>query len=377
MSFVTHNKSHKPTVLLDLNHPTDFHFFREFIIESRQKGMSMYITVKQRQYLPELLKFHDVPYILKGKRAYTFWGKLIGLLREIYQLYLLARAIKPEVFISFASPYAAITGRLLRIPVIGFDDTECNPLLHQITPRFSDLIITPRCFQKSFGRKHIRFEGYKESVYLKEIFLEKNLYANEIPEPDQKEPFILVRFVSYHATHELGKKGLSPEEKEEIVHRLKQYHRVYISSEGPLPEKLKIFELKAPPAHIHHLLKNAVLYFGESTTMAAEAALLGTSAILVEDEGRGFTDDIEKRTGLLRRFSMKEWNQAVKHAEASLEKQGKGTLQEAASLAEIFSETTDIKELLNWIVQNPWEHIKQLKHTPDKINDFKSNKSPR
>lgn len=102
--------------------------------------------------------------------------------------------------------------------------------------------------------------------------LKKDLHAKEIPELDQTEPYILVRFVSYHATHELGKQGLSPKDKEEIVNRLKKYHRVYISSEGPLPEKLKVFELKMPPERINikHLKHNP----NKMNDFKSDAALL-------------------------------------------------------------------------------------------------------
>ncbi len=360
--------------MLDLNHPSHFHFFREFIIEAREREFGVYITARNRKYLPELLEAYDIPYILKGKRKRSLIGKLAGLIKEVLQLYHLGRKIKPDACISFASPYAAIAGKLFGIPVITFDDTENDPLLHMILPQLSDLIITPECFQKSFGKKHLRFKGYKESVYLRALAEEKVTHIKKIPGLDQTEPFIMLRFVSPHSTHELGKKGLKGEEKVKIVNRLKPYGRVYISSEGNLPEALKPFELKSPIDQIHPVLKNAILYFGESTTMAAEAAILGTPAILIEDHGRGYTDDIEKRSGLIRRFPAKEWRQAIEHAKTRLKREERKSSEEE-SLAEIFSETTDIKKLLFWIIQKPSVNIKHLKHNRNKINDFKSDET--
>ena len=359
-----------PTLLLDLNHPVDVHFFRDLVTECRKNGISLYITARQRRYLPELLNSYNIPYIKKGKWAHTLLGKIMGLFRETIQLYLLGRKIKADVFISLGSPYAALAGKLLGKPVITLDDTEFNPLIHKIYPRLSDLILTPECFQKSFGKKHLRFAGYKESVYLKNVAEEKETDISEIPGLDQTKPFILVRFVARHSTHELGKKGLRPEIKEQMINCLKQYGRVYISSEGELPENLKPYELKAPIAQMHRVMKKASLYLGESTTMAAEAALLGTPAILLEDKGRGYTEDIGKRTGLLQRFMAQQWPEAIKEAKTILLNRNKEKTAKIKKLERIFSEITDINKLLIWIIQNPERHIKKLKNFPKKMNEF-------
>jgi predicted glycosyltransferase len=361
-----------PTLLLDLNHPADFHFFRDFILDCRKKGIHLTITARQRKYLPELLNSYSIPYIKKRKWARTLPGKFLGLFRDTLQLYLLGRRIKPGVVISFASPYAAIAGKFLGTPVITFDDTDYNPLLHKIYPHFSDIILTPKCFQKSFGKKHIRFKGYKETVYLKNLAEEKKVQKEEITGLDQSVSFILVRFVSHHSTHELGSKGLKPKEKEEVVNRLRNYARVYISSEGPLPHNLKKYELNIPYNKIHHVLKKALLYFGESTTMASEAAVLGTPAVLIENKGRGYTGDIERRTGLLHRWPVKKWPKALEMAVAWLEESEKIIPEKIKHIEKITSETSNIGSFLIWITENPKDLIKDLKHSPETIKKLRT-----
>ena len=356
--------------LLDLNHPADFHFFRDFITDCREKNISLCISARQRKYLPELLNFHNLPYIKKGKWARTLPGKLLGLFRDTLQLYLLGRKVKPDAFISLGSPYAAIAGKLLGKTVITFDDTDYNPFLHQIYPSLSDLILTPECFKKSFGKKHLRFKGYKETVYLKKLAQGKEVSKEEITGWIQTEPFVLVRFVSHHSTHELGSKGLNQKEKEEVINRLRKYARVFISSEGPLPLSLKEYELSIPFEHIHQALKKASLYFGESTTMAAEAAVLGTPSILIENKGRGYTEDIEMRTGLLHRWPVKKWPRAIEKAMAWLEEREKLTPENVKRMDKLISETSDISSLLFWIIQNPGENVKHLKHFPEKLDEF-------
>ena len=268
-------------VLMDLNHPSHFHFFREFILTARKKQVIFFITVRNRKYLAELLEADDIPYILKGRRSKTLAGKFLRLFREIFQLFGLAWQVKPDVFISFASPYAAIAGKLSGIPVITFDDTECDRLLHLIYPRFTDLILTPQCFQKSFGPKHLRFKGYKESAYLSERNLLRSPGLKTSLGLNKNEPYILVRFVAHRATHEFGREKLSDSHKIHIIRFLNQYHKVLISSEGELPAALRPYEPDIPVYWMHQVLEEATLFFGESATMAAEAVLLGTPAIFI------------------------------------------------------------------------------------------------
>mgnify|MGYP000692206655 CR=1 FL=1 len=356
------NQPVQKVVLLDINHPSNFYFFKDFMLKMIKDGQKLYVAVKQRKYLPDLLEAYGIPYILKNKRASTLTGKLWILVKEVIQLYLLARKIRPAVLLSFASPYAAITGWLVGKPVITFDDTEHNTLQHFIFPRFSSLIITPQCFKKSFGKKHLRFEGSKESVYLYKP-------ARELPDNSLKRDrlppegfFILVRFASYQAVHEMDQKSLSRDNKKEIVNHLNRFGQVLISSEGELPKNLKQYELKTPVHQIHQVLKRARLYFGDSTTMAAEAALLGTPAILIEDKGRGYIDELQNKHNLIRNFYTHQIKNALQVAENWFQNP---EIEAESRAGKIIENTTDINSLLEWLAEKPRERVKRLKKHPE------------
>ena len=57
--------------------------------------------------------------------------------------------------------------------------------------------------------------------------------------------------------------------------------------------------LPIPPVLVHHVIAQASLLVGESATMASEAAVLGTPAVFCSPVGRGYTDEEEKRFGLV------------------------------------------------------------------------------
>ena len=92
-------------------------------------------------------------------------------------------------------------------------------------------------------------------------------------------PYAILRFVGWQANHDVGNGGFNYKQKKALVEAIARYMTVYISSEKPLPEELSAYKLPTPANAIHDVLFCADLYVGDSQTMAAEAALLGTPAI--------------------------------------------------------------------------------------------------
>jgi predicted glycosyltransferase len=64
-----------------------------------------------------------------------------------------------------------------------------------------------------------------------------------------------------------------------LVKRLAQTHRVFISAEGDVPEEMNPYRISIAPHLIHSVLYEADIYIGEGATMASECAMLGTPAI--------------------------------------------------------------------------------------------------
>lgn len=342
-------------LLLDLNHPSDFHFFHGFMEKCRQHpSLKLLITVRNRQYLPELLEHNGFEYTLKQGRKRTLRGKAMNLFREIFWMISLARKNKIQAFVSFASPYAAITGFLLRKPTLLFDDTENNQFVQLAYRPFSSLIFTPDCFQKHFGKKHVRFRGTKESSHLGPGKFIPSKAILQKYQDNPEEPYILVRFVEHIATHDLYQKGIHPTMKHKILRELQQFGKVFIISETELPEALTPYALDCEPQDIHHLMAFAKFFFGESTTMAAESAVLGTPSIVIEEKSLGYISELNKKTGLVQWFKPAQEEEALAAAIHYL-KTGKGFSGTR------YSETTDIGSLLAWLFEDFEIRVEELK----------------
>src|SRR5690606_3504588 len=117
------------------------------------------------------------------------------------------------------------------------------------------------------------------------------------------EKYAIVRFVSWGAAHDFGHTGMSLANKIKVVKALSEHARVFITSEGELPADLEKHRIKIPFNKMHDAIYFSSLLFGESATMASEAAVLGTPSIFIDYDGRGYTDEEESKYGIVFNFT--------------------------------------------------------------------------
>src|SRR5690606_33639238 len=94
----------------------------------------------------------------------------------------------------------------------------------------------------------------------------------------------------------------------EVVKRLARLGRVFVSCEPPVPSEFQDLLFRPPPELLHDALAYASLLVGDSQTMAAEAAVLGTPSLRVSSwTGRlDYLEELETRYGLTESFHPRE-----------------------------------------------------------------------
>lgn len=98
----------------------------------------------------------------------------------------------------------------------------------------------------------------------------------------EDEKYCVIRFISWDANHDVGQRGLSYQDKIELVDSLASSCRVFISSEGKLANDLEKYKLDIHPSDLHNVLAYSNLYIGEGGTTASEAVVLGVPAIYIK-----------------------------------------------------------------------------------------------
>jgi predicted glycosyltransferase len=300
-------------ILVDINHPAHVHYFKNCIKILRQKGHQIVVTARDRCPVPQLLQAYEQDYYNRGKGSEHLLGKLLYMPAANLKILKIALKTKPDKFLSFGTPYPNQVAWLLRKPGINFQDTENAGLMFAVSLPFSRVYCTPHCFKRDLGKKHIRFNGYMELAYLHPNYFTPDETIYEYLGINKEEKYVVMRFVSWGASHDIGHKGISVEMKRKAVEQVSQFARVFISSESELPKDLKPYQIDIPPEKMHDALAYAALLYGESATMASECAVLGTPAIYLDNKGRGYTDEQEKKYGLVFNFT-----ESIHHQEESL-----------------------------------------------------------
>ena len=269
-------------ILIDIGHPGHVHYFKNFINIMQEKGHDVLVTARDKEVTLDLLSKLKVQVLNRGKGGSGFIGKIVYLLKGDWFLIKAALKYKPDLFMSFGSTYAAHAAVVVGKPHIAYDDTEHAKFEHLLYVPFTDKIVTGTSFKKDFGsKKHIRIKSNIKLAYLHPSYFTPSSKVLAKYQIDSSKPFFILRFVSWGASHDFGYQGIAMVGKNNLVEKLSQYGKLYISSESELPDHLKPFQLKIDPSDLHDILAYATFFIGEGTTTATEAALLGTPSIII------------------------------------------------------------------------------------------------
>jgi len=357
-------------IFIDIGHPAHVHYFRNFIRIMKGRGHEFFVSARDRSIIFSLLDKYEIPYFNRGKGRDGIAGKIWYMIGADIKLLSKAATFKPDIFISFASPYAAQTAWILRKPHIALDDTEHARFGHLFYRPFSKVFLNPSCFTKKFGRRQILLNSYSELFYLHPNKALRNPGIRSILGLSETEPFALLRFISWKANHDLGHSGLDIKTKKELVNVLiENNYRVLISAEtdnkDPYFEK---YMIKHPPELIHNVMEHAGIMVTEGATMASECAMLGTPAIYVNSLDAGTLREQEDRYQLIHGFRSPE-GVIEKVTEIINLPDVKNTYR--LRKERMLSEKIDLTDFLVWFVENFPESVKTMRENPEYQNRFK------
>jgi hypothetical protein len=288
-------------ILVDLNHPAHVHLFRNAIFEWRKQGYEVLIAARDKDITLQLLRLYGLDYVKTARARKGIISFPQGVLELDWKIWRLAKQFDPDWMIgtSFAIAHVsqAVRGRSI---VFAEDTLKASRLFWHLVDPFADFIATPDLLSDNHGAKHLRYPSYQKLAYLhpRRFEPDPSIYHELGVEPGQ--PYSLIRFVAFQASHDIGHGGMPDNVKSDLISLLSAYGPVFISSETPLSSSLKKYALDIGPTRIHHAMAFASLMASESATMTVEAAILGTPALYCSSLVGSLLiiDELEKKFGL-------------------------------------------------------------------------------
>ncbi len=355
-------------IFIDIGHPAHVHYFRNFIKIMEEKGHDFFISARDKEVAHTLLKYYGIKYSTRGKGRKGLFGKFVYLIEANYKLYKMAKKFNPDLFLSFGSAYTAQVSKLLGKPHIAFDDTEHAKFEHLLYVPFTDVILTPTCFSKSLGKKQILFDSYMELCYLNNKYYQPDLDIKEKLGLKPSESYVILRFVSWGASHDIGQSGLKNETKLKIIDLLKYKYKVFISSENQLPSDFIGYRLNIKPADLHTVLANAYLYIGEGSTTASECSVLGTPNIYINSLTVGYCKEQDEKYNLC--FHLKNDEKVIELIHELLHKPN---ISEEWKIKKekMLADKIDLTAFMVWFIENYPDSFKVMKENPDYQYNFR------
>lgn len=250
-------------------------------------------------------------------------------------------------------------------------DTETAGFYDKFFGKFVSVLFTAKSFKRQLRADQLRYNGNIELFYLHPNRFKPIEDVTELLHIEPKDKYVIMRFVSWQAYHDKGLSGFSNENKLKAATEFSKYAKVFITSETQLPAELEPYRIKIPPEKMHDVLANAQFFFGESSTMASESAVLGTPAIYLNENWFGSTDE-EKEYGLLYSYRENQEDQlaaVTKGIELLKDDNLKSKMQ--IKRIEFLKDKIDVTGFMLWFIENYPESFEIMKKTLDYQYNFR------
>jgi predicted glycosyltransferase len=148
-------------IIIDINHPTHVHCFRDFYKIMFKKGHEILFVSRNKEIEHRLISSYGIPFIYRGKGKDGKIGKILYMIYANFKLFKIARKFNPDLFLNFLHPYPSWVASFLNKPSLVFSDTEHAAIHHKLKVPFAIKVFTPACYRLDLGKKHFRFELLK------------------------------------------------------------------------------------------------------------------------------------------------------------------------------------------------------------------------
>ncbi len=355
-------------VLIEIGHPAQVHQFKIIAKKLLQNEHDVLFAAKKKEVSQYLLDKYQLPYVILDSPKKGMLNKILNIPRVYWRFLKILKRFKPDILLSRFTLHSSHLAKILGIPHIGFTDTEHVKMMDALTVPFVDYKFTAFSYEKDLGRNHFRYAGNIELFYLHPKVFQADSSILHYLGVKAGEKYVILRFVSWNAHHDVGQEGIGYSHKLRLVEELSKYAKVFISSESELPNELQEYKISIPPERIHDAMAFADLYIGEGGTMASEAACLGTPAIYVNSLDAGVFHE-EEKYHLLYSFRKMEEGVIAKALDIITKEGSKKIFKEYSS--NFLDKMINVSGYICWIVENFPRSIDEIKRNPDKQYTFK------
>jgi predicted glycosyltransferase len=363
----------KMRYLIDIGHPAHVHYFKNLAKILESKGHKVIITVKNLPPAIALLDTLGFEYIVLPEKADSIFGKVISQIR--YDIILLKICLKKKIDIalgvSVTITHLSVISKIKSF-VFDDDDDEVQPLFVKWGHPYATELISPDVLRGKQKRDDtVYYPGYHELAYLHPNRFTPDVNVLKEIGLTTNDRFFILRFNAFKAHHDIGVKGLSHEQKKQLISILSEHGKVFITGERELDPEFEPYKLRMDSDKIHSLIAYATMLIGDSQTMTSEAAVLGTPSVRCNSfVGKiSYLEEEEQKFGLTYGFKPDQFEELLSKVEELLknpdlkrEWQGRRDI--------MLKEKIDVTSFWVWFIENYPQSKKNYLLKPGMVVQF-------
>ena len=355
-------------ILIDIGHPAHVHLLKNFYFLTKENGHELFVTVKNIKSALELLSILGINYLNIGNKDDFIMSKAINQIKYNKKIFDLVNKNKIDIGIGSSVNLAHVSKLTnMKSIILDDDDDEVEPLFVKFAHPFCDTLLSPDVLREKRKKKDtIYYAGYHELAYLHPNWFEPDSSVLKEAGLNPGEVFFIIRFNAFKAYHDIRKHGLSFRQKLRLVNFLKDYGRIFITTERDIESELQKYQYKASPDKIHHFLYYATMFVGDSQTMTSEAAVLGTPAIRCNTfVGRiSYLEEEEHKYGLTYGFAPNQFDKMLEKIKELLNTPNlKQEWQKRRQ--RMLKDKIDVTAFSVWFVENYPESARIMRENPE------------
>ena len=364
----------KMKILIDINHPAHVHLFRNFYHLMSKGNHKIIFTIRNVESIRRLLNIYNIEYIILGDKRDSLINKAFDQLKFNFNLLKIIKENNSEIVMGSSMNLAHVS-KLSKVKSVLFDDDDdkVEPLMVKFAHPFCDSILSPNCSRNERkSKKALFYKGYHELAYLHpDQFIPDEKILKEVG-IKKNDNFFIMRFNAFKAHHDIGVSGISLENKLKLIELLKQYGKIFITTERNIEPELKEYQLHVSPEKIHSLMAFSTMFLGDSQTMTSEAAVLGIPSVRCNDfVGRiSYLEEEEHKYKLTFGFKPSEFDKLLARVKELLEISNlREEFQDRRK--KLLKDKIDVTAFMVWFIENYPKSVKIMKENPDYQDRFK------
>ena len=361
-------------VLIDIGHPAHVHLYKKFYFSMINKNHNVYVIVKSIDSAKELLNLYNIPFIDIGPKKDSNFLKGLYQLKFNWKVFRLVRKYNIQIGVGSSITLAHVSKftRMNSI-VTNDDDDDVDKLFSKYAHPFANVVLSPDVLMnKRKGDNCIFYSGYHELAYLHPNSFRPNKDVLQELGIKYGDKYFIMRFNAFKASHDVGVRGLTLNQKLELIKLLKPFGKIFITTEREIEPELRKYQMKISPEKAHSLLYYATMFLGDSQTMTSEAAVLGVPSVRCNSfAGRiSYLEEEEHKYKLTYGFKPEKFHKLLKKVKILINNNNLKAEWELKK-ERMLEDKIDVSKFLVWFIENYPHSIKLLKENPDYQFRFK------